>query len=335
MKTKISYTFILFLSALLVFNSCSSNQVKNQGMPSVIGAAGELLVVMDKAKWESPIGDTLRHILAAQIPSIAQEESYFDLTQVQDNNFNGVFKNHRNILIVDIKPSSKLSFTIKEDVWASPQLVGYLVAPSADSLISLIAREGELVRNKFEFKEIDRLIKINQQTPNRHIVDELKAKHNYWLSLPRGYTLDVSKNNFFWISSGSPEVTLGVIGWDYPYTSKDQLSVENLIKKRNEMLQLNVPGPTEKSYMKTEDLFTPITNELVYKGLYFKQVYGLWKLENAFMGGSFVNFTTVDDDRKRIITVEGFVYAPRKEKRNYLRQLEGILYTLEVVKDKK
>ncbi len=331
----IRHLFLIIMFLPLLLTSCGSKQVRNQGMPAVIGGAGELLVVIDKAKWESVVGDTLRSFLAAQIPSVTQEESYFDLVQIQDNSLKGVYKNHRNILVLDIKPSSKSLFSLKEDVWASPQLVGYLVAPSADSMISLIAREGEMIRNRFVFKEIDRLIKINQKSPNRQIVDELKKKHGYWLSTPRGYSLDVNKNNFIWISSGSPEVTLGIIGWDYPYTSKDQLSDENLIKKRNEILKDNVPGPVEKSYMKTEDLLTPISNELIYKGRYFKQISGLWKLENAFMGGSFVSFTTVDDERKRIITVEGFVYAPRKEKRNYLRQLEGILYTLEVEKKEK
>lgn len=334
MKTRNLFSFIL-LFVLVLFTSCDSNQIRNQKMPSVIGGAGELLVVIDKAKWESTVGDTLRSFLAGQVPTVSQEETYFDLIQIQDNGLKGVYKNHRSLLVVNIKPSSKPTFSLKEDVWASPQLVAYLIAPSVDSMVSLIARNGETLRNRFVFKEIDRLIKINQKSPNRQIMDELKKKHGYWLSTPRGYALDVNKNNFIWISSESPDVTLSIIGWDYPYTSKDQLSDESLIKKRNEILKANVPGPVEKSYMKTEEVLAPISNELVYKGRYFKQMSGLWKLENAFMGGSFVSFTTVDDYRKRIITVEGFVYAPRKDKRNYLRQLEGVLYTLEVAKKEK
>lgn len=334
MKTGNTFMVTLLL-AVLLFSACGSNEVRNQGLPSVIGGAGELLVVIDKGKWESGLGDTLRYILAAQVPNVTQEEPYFDLIQTQDDKFKGVYKNHRNLLIVDIKPSAKSSLSFKDDVWASPQLVGHLVAPSVDSMINLILREGEKMRDKFAFKEVDRWARINQKSPNHKVIEDLKKKHNYWVSVPSAYSLDVNKDHFIWIASESPDVTLAVIGWDYPYTSKDQLTDQNLIKKRNEVVMANVPGPVEKSYMRTEDVLTPITSEFVYKGRYFKQIRGLWKLENAFMGGSFVSLTTVDDARKRIITVEGFVYAPRKEKRNYLRQLEGILYTLQVVKDKK
>lgn len=334
MKTGNTFVVTLLLFVLL-FSSCGSNEVRNQRLPSVIGGAGELLVVIDKGKWESALGDTLRYVLAAQVPNVTQEEPYFDLIQTQDDKFKGVYKNHRNLLLVNIKPSARPSLSFKDDAWASPQLVGYLVAPSIDSMINLVLREGEAMRNKFAFKEVDRWIRINQKSPNHKVVEDLKKKHNFWVSVPSAYSLDVNKDHFVWIASESPDVTLGITAWDYPYTSKEQLTDENLIKKRNEVVKENVPGPVEKSYMKTEEVLTPITAEFVYKGRYFKQMRGLWKLENAFMGGSFVSLTTVDDARKRIITVEGFVYAPRKEKRNYLRQLEGILYTLQVAKDEK
>jgi hypothetical protein len=334
MKTKITSTVIILATLMLLF-SCNQNQVKNQSMASVIGGAGELLVVIDKADWQSKLGDTIRYFLAGQIPMVTQEEPYFDLSQVMETNFSGVFKYHRNILIVKVKPDAKPLFTVREDVYASPQIIGYLVAPSVESMINLITSQGEAVRSKFVLKEVDRWIKVDQKTFNKKITDDIKKQQNYWLLVPRGYQLAVNKKNFIWLSSESSDYNLGVIGWDYPFTSKEQLTPENLIKKRNEVLKANLPGPVENSYMKTEEILAPVTAEFMYKGRYFLQMDGLWKLENAFMGGPFVSFTTIDDQRKRIITVEGFVFAPRKEKRNFLRQLQGILYTLDVVKEEK
>jgi hypothetical protein len=334
MKTQHTPATILLITLLFLF-SCNSNQMKNPAMPSVIGAAGELLVVMDKADWQSKLGDTVRYFLAGQVPMVTQEEPYFNLSQVMETNFSGVFKSHRNILIVNIKPNAQPAFSVREDVYASPQIVGYLVAPSVESMINLVSSQGESVRSKFLLKEIDRWIKVYQKSFDPKIADDLKQKQNYWISVPRGFHLDVNKNNFFWISSETPDYSLGIVGWDYTFTSKDQLTIENLIKKRNEVLKANLPGPVENSFMKTEEIITPTTNEFMYKGRYFLQMDGLWKLQNAFMGGPFVSFTTIDDQRKRIVTVEGFVYAPRKEKRNFLRQLQGIIYTLEVVKESK
>ena len=64
---------------------------------------------------------------------------------------------------------------------------------------------------------------------------------------------------------------------------------------------------------------------------YYAELRGLWKLENGFMGGPFISITTLDESRNRVVTAEGFVFAPGKAKRNYLRELEAILQTFKVV----
>jgi hypothetical protein len=47
------------------------------------------------------------------------------------------------------------------------------------------------------------------------------------------------------------------------------------------------------------------------------------------MGGPFINLSVLDASRRRVVTVEGNVYAPKNDKRNYLRQLEAMIYSLE------
>ena len=59
---------------------------------------------------------------------------------------------------------------------------------------------------------------------------------------------------------------------------------------------------------------------------------GLWKVQNDFMGGPFVSLTVLDPSKKRVVTVEGNVYAPKNNKRNYIRQLEAMIYSLEFPK---
>jgi hypothetical protein len=48
------------------------------------------------------------------------------------------------------------------------------------------------------------------------------------------------------------------------------------------------------------------------------------------MGGPFVSLSTVDEERRELITVEGFVYAPQFNKRDYLRELEAIVFSLRI-----
>jgi len=66
-------------------------------------------------------------------------------------------------------------------------------------------------------------------------------------------------------------------------------------------------------------------------GFYAMETRGLWKiLDGEAMGGPFVSLTRLDQVNGRVVTAEAFLYAPGQKKRNALRQIEAILYTLEM-----
>ena len=50
------------------------------------------------------------------------------------------------------------------------------------------------------------------------------------------------------------------------------------------------------------------------------------------MGGPFVAHAFYSQDGKDMIVMEGFVYAPKYDKRHYVRQVESILYSFEWAK---
>ena len=66
-----------------------------------------------------------------------------------------------------------------------------------------------------------------------------------------------------------------------------------------------------------------------YHGREFAETRGYWGVENDYMGGPFVSHSFYSPDGKSIIVLEAFVYAPRYDKRQYLRQAEAILYSFE------
>jgi hypothetical protein len=116
----------------------------------------------------------------------------------------------------------------------------------------------------------------------------------------------------------------------YNYTDTNTFTLDFLVDKRNQIVKKYIPGPNPNSYMATEDLLPPVMKEFKQEGKYFAELRGLWKLENGSMGGPFVSISTVDELRNRVITVEGFVFAAGLEKREFLRQVESILYTLKI-----
>ena len=60
---------------------------------------------------------------------------------------------------------------------------------------------------------------------------------------------------------------------------------------------------------------------------------GYWEVYGDYMGGPFVSHSFYSRDGKSIITLDSFVYAPKYDKRHYLRQVEALLYSFEWVKD--
>jgi hypothetical protein len=64
---------------------------------------------------------------------------------------------------------------------------------------------------------------------------------------------------------------------------------------------------------------------------YTKEMRGMWKVVNDFMGGPFLSYTFVDNRTGKLVTVEGFYYEPNQKKRNMMLQLEAIAYSLKFV----
>jgi hypothetical protein len=46
------------------------------------------------------------------------------------------------------------------------------------------------------------------------------------------------------------------------------------------------------------------------------------------MGGPFVSLTTTSGDGSEIVCVSGFVFAPKFDKREYIREVEAVLKTV-------
>ena len=84
--------------------------------------------------------------------------------------------------------------------------------------------------------------------------------------------------------------------------------------------------------MITEPLFPPIVTEFKMKDTYTIEMQGLWRMHEGYaMGGPFISLTQLDEKRNKVITVEGFVFAPAHQKREFVRQMEAILYSIEIV----
>jgi hypothetical protein len=119
--------------------------------------------------------------------------------------------------------------------------------------------------------------------------------------------------------------------YEYPATSKDEMQSGRILENRNAFVKKYVKGPSEDSYMTTSMVYPPIFYDVQKNGMELVETRGLWELENGYMGGPFVNHSVFDEKRQRIVTVEGYLYYPNQKKRVKVRQLEAIIYSLEII----
>ena len=59
---------------------------------------------------------------------------------------------------------------------------------------------------------------------------------------------------------------------------------------------------------------------------------GMWDINGYPMAGPFITYVVNDTINNRNLVLEGFVFAPNKEKRDYLFELEAIIKTLKIEK---
>ena len=322
MKTR--HILLLFCAALSAFGC------KNSGilLPSVSGKAGEIIVVMDKPDWENALGSDVRELLASDCPWLAQKEPLYSLVNVVPSAFVDLFKVHRNIILFQLNPQLDTTGIIfKHDVWAAPQCVIQLSAPNAAKASELLHEKGQMIIGSIEQAERDRVIRNTQLYEEISIYRKVSEIFGGSPHFPTGYKIRKTTDSFAWIADDK-QVYQDVFIYRYP-VEDEPFALEKVIAHRNEILQENVPGMFDGTYMTTSEFFPPTLEYIKYRGRDLTQVRGMWEVQNDFMGGPFVSHSFYSPDGQEIIVAEAWVYAPQFDKRQYLRQVESILYSWE------
>ncbi|MBQ6710252.1 MAG: DUF4837 family protein [Bacteroidales bacterium] len=321
--------------AVLAITSCSEEKKRKALLPNISGKAGEVVVVIDKGAWEGAIGTVIRDTLAADCPFLPQREPLYTLVDLAPSGFNSVFQVHRNLILVNISSSvTEPGVVYRQNVWAAPQCVIGINAPDTETAVALFKENSQKIKTTLEQAERDRVIanaKKYEELALAPVVTEVAGGSPHF---PSGYKLRKKTSDFVWIAYSPQYVQQNILVMKYPVVEgEDMMSRESLIANINTELEENVPGSFENTYMTISPAVIPSVKYMKYKGLDFAEVRGLWDVHNDFMGGPFVAHAFYSKDGKDMIVILAFVYAPRYDKRHYLRQVESVLYSFEWAKE--
>lgn len=320
----------IYLSIVLLLTACNTgNQKDRLILTNITGELNDVLVVMEKENWDNESGKSLKSILIEPYYGLPQYESSLKAIQIEHSGFSNMFQLYRNIIDVTISNKVEQSkIWYGKDVYARPQAFLKIEAKNGLEFMSMLNKNAQAILDFFKNAEIERLQSSYKNHSSDDIVKHLIKKFGIKVDVPANYKLEVDSNQFSWIAFETPEMSQGIFVYSYNYKDTSQFNKQNLLIQKNYFLKRFVPGPKEGSYMTTEDEYpVKMDSKINANGLFSVTMEGLWKTEGDFMGGPFVSYIFPDKNNEKIICIDAYVYCPKKDKRNFIMQLEAIIKT--------
>jgi hypothetical protein len=328
-------TLILVAVGFFALMGCNSEKARQQKgvMPSVTGKTGELIVVMDTSKFRGQVGLPIKKKLSSVFKGLPQPEPIFDLINIPSKAFEKGFKTHRNVLRINVDAKyTEPRFVVRRGVYSKSQILIEAQAPSDTALKRLFREKGDVAARRFIESEWNRYLKAYKGLRDQGLNKHLREKFNIEMVIPKGFQLALDTTNFTWIEKEDPDYTQGFLVYKYPYEGEETFTLGYQIQMRDRFIKKFVPGPSPGSYMVTETLVTPFFEKKRVNDHTVYEMRGLWKVKNDFMGGPFVAYSIFDENTGNVVTVDAFVYAPRFDKRDYVRQMEAMLQSLQLAR---
>jgi hypothetical protein len=359
MKFLVSICFGMLLFA------CSSDDKKDGGdLPPATGNSGDIYLVMDSSQHKGPIGKEIDSLFRSEMQGLPREEANYNMLWIDPRKMNMVLKQRRNLIFAVSLDSKSLGaqkiksgFTpeslnkIKQDpsffmkttshVFAKGQEVMYLFGRNENELLSNIRKNKKKILGHFDRIERERLKKqLYKSGQVKGVSGLLQQNFQCNMLIPFGFKLVMHNDEFLWARQINSRDDRDVFVSRKKYTSPNEFKKENLIAFRNEICKKYLFDDPDQpdSYLITETTipFIPVQADTVNFNRHFAmELRGLWKTNTATMGGPFVGYAIVDEGTGYFYYIEGFIYAPGKNQRELVREIETILSTFQTSDDLK
>ena len=310
-------TAIVFFILILVL-SCSENQQKL--LPASSGNINNISVVTNDQLWDGEVGQVIRENFARPIYGLPQIEPVFSLSHIPSKVFSGFATKSRTILKLDISEKEGV-FNFK-NTYASPQRIIQITAKTPQRIIQIINENLNSIYSTIYFNEIKE--KQRRISKNLNLTKEIKNKTGVSLKFPSAYRIAKVDTNFVWIRRDIETGSVNLFVYRY-----SKLNDQSIIERRDSISKIYIPGPVENTFMSTDLIYTPNTQEINVEGKQVFETRGLWEIEGQFMAGPFLNYqVNLDTNEREYLMLDGFVYSPGSSKREYVFELEAIMRSL-------
>lgn len=322
-----------FFCLLLIVLFFSCNEKKSRSTTEISGKINTVSVIVDDQLWNGEVGDSIRNKFASPVLGLPQEEPIFSLNQYPVKLLEGFMSNSRNIIV--IKKEAKSQFRIVSNEFSKPQVVVHISGKTVQELLDSIQSNDSLIVNTIKDSEIKTL---QNQIKEDSIVDtkKISEKFNIKLTIPNKYRMVMHGKKFMWFKKEITSGSLSLIMYQIPLSSlkNDSKAINRIIKIRDSIGNIYIHGAVPKTRMITEPAFAPYFSKTKIFGRETFETKGNWELKYDSMSGPFINYAIIDKKNNRILVLEGFCYAPSKQKRDLMFELEAIIKSVQFLKKK-
>jgi len=311
--------------------ACSGSR-KNEPVDAS-GNLNTISVIIDDQLWNGEIGDSIRNKFAAPVTGLPQEEPLFDINQYPVRLLEGFMTNSRNIILV--KKESVAKYKVVSDEYAKPQNVFHISGPTTPEILSLLQKHTpEIIRKMHQTEILEAQKAIDTSLLD---VSKLRSKFGIAMHVPAAYEYALQQTNFTWLKKEMVSGNMSILVYSVPIKCLEHNNevIRNIVTMRDSIGNLYIHGRQPGSQMITEAAYAPYVMQTVIEGRKAYETKGTWELKGDYMSGPFINYAIKDKRNNRILVIEGFCYAPSKDKRDLMLELEAIIKSVKFVNPEK
>lgn len=352
------YLNLILIVFVLTFSSCKNGDggdgsgVFSSVLPSSTGGADEIMFILPDNLNTTATKKAINQEFKKIYRILPQEETSFTISKVDYSIVNSLMYRFRNIVLManldqetpilamakdilsdnqfeSLKSGEQQTFILK-NIWSKPQNVIFIFGKDADDLQSNLTASAPGIMNHISQTDLEAHKKIAYiNGVNESLNVQWKEYYNIELDIPSEYKIAENEGSFISLRKDIPKGMIFIYFDVINYSDKipDANYGITLRNERGKYVSSNAPN----SYMSTDSTLGFIETKTLKDNLIKYETSGLWKMENDFMGGPFINQYIIDDANNRVILLDGFIFAPGEDKKKrYMRQIEGIFSTLKV-----
>lgn len=326
MKHIIKISSLLIAISMVIVSCTTKPQAASK---TAIGMPYEAFVLCNNDAWASGIDSALYRSVGARVAGLPRPESYFYiLGHKSPSEASTMDRKYANLISVNIDPVyTEPTLQVEDNVYARPQVVVSINAPTVQSAKLFIEEYGAEIAGHLEIGERNRSLADSYRSSTPKLMEQFKRHTGIDMHIPAGFgRANSGDRSLLWFMRDYEKKAQYIFAFSQKYNGPEDFegaTLERMIINKLAVVHSDKPG----SRMTISQNAPIYWSEVVANGRLWYELRGCWEVTFDQMGGPFVSFSTLDEERGIVTTILFALYAPEEAQRGLMGELEYLIYT--------